>query len=211
MAASRRSSPRRSPPPEERKRDRERTCRALLDAALAEFSAHGRAGARTSRIAARAGVDKQLISYYFDGKDGLYRALIDRWLAAEREFAPPDLPLAELVARYVTDGTRDRDLTRLLIRAAMDDAGDPSTDPTESVQAAVEDLQRRQRAGEIADDLDPACLLLLFQAAAAVAVLFPADVHRATGLEPTSTEFAGHYAEQLRRVVRRLAAPPPTR
>ena len=50
-----------------------------LDAAVVEFSEHGFSGARISAIAARAGVNQQLISYYFDGKEGLYRALQDRW------------------------------------------------------------------------------------------------------------------------------------
>ena len=38
---------------------------------IAEFSAKGFAGARVSEIAARAGVNQQLIAYYFDGKQGL--------------------------------------------------------------------------------------------------------------------------------------------
>ncbi|WP_198287030.1 TetR family transcriptional regulator [Frankia sp. QA3] len=57
-----RSKPRRSPKPQERQRDPDRTRRLLLDAA-AEFAAHGYAGARISAIAARAGVNQQLISY----------------------------------------------------------------------------------------------------------------------------------------------------
>ncbi len=202
---------RRAPAPEDRQRDAERTRRALLDAALVEFSAKGRAGARVSEIASRAGVDKQLISYYFGGKDGLYRALIERWLAAEREFAPPELPLPELVARYVTDGALDRDLARLMLRESIDDtpvADDPQAQaPT--IGAGIDDLRRRQAAGEIAGDLDPAFLFLIFEGAAAVSVTFPGDVREATGLDPASPEFAERYAEQLRRVVRRLAAPSP--
>jgi TetR/AcrR family transcriptional regulator len=163
-----------------------------------------------SEIAARAGVDKQLISYYFGGKDGLYRALVERWLDAEREFAPPDLPLADLVASYVTQGARDRDLARLLLRESIDDAQAAAPDPQQqTLPDAVADLRRRQNAGEIAQDLDPAYMLLLFQRAAAVSVTFPRDVREATGLDPASTEFAATYAEQLRRVVRRLAEIPP--
>ncbi len=83
---------RRTPTPAERQRDAERTRAALLDAAQAEFAAKGLAGARVSEIAARAGVNKQLISYYFDGKDGLYEAILQRWYAQEREIAKPELP-----------------------------------------------------------------------------------------------------------------------
>jgi len=47
----------------------------LLEAALDVFSARGFAGGRVQEIADRAGVNAQLISYYFGGKEGLYRAL----------------------------------------------------------------------------------------------------------------------------------------
>src|SRR5581483_9805400 len=68
---------RRQPAPDERKRDADRTRERILEAAIAEFGAHGFAGARVSAIAQRAGVNQQLISYYFDGKAGLYQALTD--------------------------------------------------------------------------------------------------------------------------------------
>ena len=50
---------------------------AILAAARAEFSAKGLAGARVNEIAARAGVNKQLIYYYFGSKDDLYRAALE--------------------------------------------------------------------------------------------------------------------------------------
>jgi AcrR family transcriptional regulator len=45
---------------------------------------------RTSAIAARAGVNKQLISHHFGGKDGLYAALVARWEADEAAYGVPD-------------------------------------------------------------------------------------------------------------------------
>jgi AcrR family transcriptional regulator len=205
-------SPRRTPDPEARRRDAERTRQALLDAALAEFSAKGRAGARVSEIAARAGVDKQLISYYFGGKDGLYGALVERWRQEEAEFGPPDLPLPELVARYVADSVANRDLHRVLVRECIDDDG--GDDPVASAADAgssdgVAQLRARQGRGEIADDIDPAFLLLALEGAVAAGIVFPADARATTGLDPASPEFAEAYGEQLRRIVRRLAAPPP--
>src|SRR5690349_13074074 len=103
---------RRAPAPHQRQRDAERTRRALLDAARREFADKGLAGARTVEIAERAGVNKQLISYYFGGKQGLYDAIVEEWLAQEREMAHPDVPLDELVCRYLAV-TRDQpDLQR---------------------------------------------------------------------------------------------------
>jgi TetR/AcrR family transcriptional regulator len=46
----------------------------ILDAARAEFGEQGYAGARIGRIAARAGLNKQLIYYYFGSKAGLHAA-----------------------------------------------------------------------------------------------------------------------------------------
>ncbi|MCZ4316448.1 TetR/AcrR family transcriptional regulator [Comamonadaceae bacterium G21597-S1] len=50
---------------------------AILAAARAEFAAHGLTGARVNTIASRAGVNKQLIYYYFGNKDGLYRSALE--------------------------------------------------------------------------------------------------------------------------------------
>jgi TetR/AcrR family transcriptional regulator len=183
------------------RRDPERTRAALLDAALVEFAAHGRAGARTSAIAARAGVNKQLISHHFGGKEGLYRALVERWESDEASYGGPDTRLADLVARYVEDGIRQRDLHRLLLRGALDDeegSGGPDADD-------LADMRRRQESREVTDRLDPAFLLLMLQATAAAGIVFPADVRRLTGLEPAAPSFAAWQAGQLRKLVQILA------
>lgn len=53
------------------------TREALLDAAIAEFAAHGFEGASTRSIAARAGTHQPQINYHFDSKDELWRAAVD--------------------------------------------------------------------------------------------------------------------------------------
>src|SRR5688572_1153269 len=156
-----RAAPRRSPAPEERRRDAERTREALLDAALAEFGAKGRAGARVSEIADRAGVNKQLISYYFGGKEGLYQAILERWYAQEAQFAEPSIPLEELVWRYLEAGHRQPDLQRLFVREEMEATTDDAERDPDAADLA--DLRARQEAGEIADELDPSFVLLLLQ------------------------------------------------
>jgi len=67
-----------------RTRDAVRTQRALLDAAVAEFSEHGLDGARIDSIAEQAGVNKRLIYYYFGGKDGLFFAALKNTYAGIR-------------------------------------------------------------------------------------------------------------------------------
>jgi AcrR family transcriptional regulator len=201
------TSQRRSPTAHERRRDAERSRQALLDAALTEFAAKGRAGARVSEIAERAGVNKQLISYYFGGKDGLYRALVEGWQRHEEEFASRDLPLGEIVAGYVRSSVEHREMSRLFVRECLDDIAPSEQAPAVGPgDADITDVRRRQESGEIAADLDPAFLLLALQGATSAGVTFPADVRTLTGLDPASPEFADRYAEQLRRVVAHLAA-----
>ena len=72
------SAARRAPGPDARRRDADRTRAQLLEAASEIFAAKGLSGARVQEIATRAGVDKQLISYYFGGKDGLYAEVLER-------------------------------------------------------------------------------------------------------------------------------------
>lgn len=188
------------------RRDPERTRQALLDAALAEFAEKGRAGARTSEIAARAGVNKQLISYHFGGKDGLYQALAQRWLEREQEFADPGLPLGDLLVAYMRETVAVRDMTRVFLRECVEDAPQPGFDDGDDTVEAdeVADLRRRQAAGEIAPEFDPAFVLLMLQAMAAVGVSFPGDVRRWTGLEPDSAEFVERYGAQLKLLAERL-------
>ena len=59
-------------------RDPELTRSKILDAAEAEFAIGGLTAARTEAIAAQTGVTKAMIYYYFDSKENLYRAVIER-------------------------------------------------------------------------------------------------------------------------------------
>ena len=199
------SEPRRSPRGSERKRDPERTRERILDAAVVEFGEHGFAGARISAIASRAGVNEQLISYYFDSKEGLYRTLQDRWRLTSADASRPELPIADVVAAFLRLNVEQRSYARLL---AWDGLADTTSDADEAggyFTEMVDDLRRRQRAGELADDLDPAYVLLLLFAAALAPTVIPQIVRRFTGLDVDSPTFQAAYAEQLRRVVERLA------
>lgn len=79
----------------QRRRDKERTRQAILDAAREEFVAHGLTGARVEAIAARTSTVKRMIYYYFGSKEGLYLAVLEQAYAAIRE-AEQGLELAHL-------------------------------------------------------------------------------------------------------------------
>ena len=75
-------------------RDAEATRNSILDAAEQEFAKVGLWGARTESIAARTGVTKAMIHYYFENKDNLYRAVMERLIARRT---------AELASLHITD------------------------------------------------------------------------------------------------------------
>jgi TetR/AcrR family transcriptional regulator len=200
------SAARRSPRGEERKRDPERTRERILDAALREFGEHGYAGARISAIARRAGVNQQLISYYFDGKQGLYRELSARWQALSTALNQPDMPIHEVVGNFLQASVDHREWARLLAWQGL--SGNDSDDDAEAdayFHPIVEDVGRRQRNGELAEDLDPAYVLLVLFGAAFAPTAIPQIVRRITGKQADSPEFLSAYAEQLRRIVEHLA------
>jgi TetR/AcrR family transcriptional regulator len=79
----------------------------ILEAALAEFAAHGLAGARTEQIAAAAQVNKALLYYYFESKEKLYAATLEMVSSRVR-----DRSMAVFL-REVSPGER-------VLRAALD-------------------------------------------------------------------------------------------
>ena len=199
-------NPRRTPGAGERQRDPERTRARILDAAKAEFGAKGFAGARVSDIAGRAGVNKQLISYYFGGKEGLYTELNNQWRQVSDQLSSADKPLDAVVAGYAMSTLHDRDGARLMVWNNMSpgDAPQESGQESEFLRAQVDDLRRRQEAGELPADLDPACVMLALFAAASATVALPRVAKAIWGDEAESDEFTRHYADQLARLVRHL-------
>ncbi|WP_037310670.1 TetR/AcrR family transcriptional regulator [Amycolatopsis orientalis] len=201
-------SPRRAPV--ERQRDPERTKALLLEAAKAEFGAKGYAAARVSEIAAKAGVNKQLISYYFGGKEGLYNALTatmyDDYVAASEH----DKPFAEVVRFFVQSGIRDHDLAKLFLWENLTD-GAPDAIGVEGqrdfLQRQVEYVRARQAAGDFPEGLDPAFLLVIFMAASSAALALPRVVRAVSGQDPNSAEFADAYGDQLALLIGHLADP----
>lgn len=190
--------------PEEKQRDPERTKARILDAAVAEFAAKGFAGARVSEIAARAGVNKQLISYYFGGKEGLYHAMRNHWRAEESAFADPSQPLGRLVAGYVRANTTHRDFGKLMVWQGLTDDDTPEPGFVEDMRRDLEHLRGRQEEGEFPADLDPAVVLVALFAMAAAGVSFPQLVRAVCDQDPASPEFGEHYAEQIERLVGHL-------
>ncbi|WP_234336810.1 TetR family transcriptional regulator [Streptomyces xylophagus] len=200
--------PRRSPRPEDRVLDAERSRRQLLEAALDVFSLKGFDGARVQEIADRAGVNKQLISYYFGGKLGLYRELQKAWQERESSLGGPDLPLDEAVVRHLQEALRDPRPMRLGLWRGLTNPSELSADEPEEREDLSHTYARRDRR-ELAEDIDPASAVLLLIGAVAAPVTMPQLVRRIFGMEASDPAFQEQYADQLRRMIRRLALPLP--
>src|ERR1700746_799841 len=94
----------------------------LLIAARSESADGGLAGARVDEIAARAGVNKQLVYHYFGDKDTLYLAVLE-WVyeeirAQERtlnlEGPPPERAIKKLIESSFDHLARHPDFIVLL-------------------------------------------------------------------------------------------------
>ncbi len=136
----------------------------ILAAAAEEFNGHGFAGARVQRIADRAGVNKQLLFYYFGSKSRLYNAVV-----AQSKQQLSDRPVAtegssratlrrEVIATYNALAARPH-LTKLF---TLDQ--DVTEHTTELAATTIERLLTRfadavsdgQRLGYFRDNTDPA-------------------------------------------------------
>ena len=202
-ATSATKRPRRSPAGSERQRDAERTRERILAAAGEEFAEHGFAGARVASIAARAGVNQQLISYYFGGKQGLYDAMRERWLEQESVIADPALPIEQVIAGYFDGAQADLNGGRLLLWQALEHWSGSDQRPDEVDQSnldALEDIRRRQREGELTSDYDAEFIMAVMWAATMVPLMLPQVVRDAFEVDPQSPEFRERFLPQLQRL-----------
>jgi TetR/AcrR family transcriptional regulator len=196
---------RRSPHPEERGRAAEQTRERILAAAMAEFGAKGYAGARTAGIAARAGVNQQLISYYFNGKQGLLEELRRRWQQIESSIVAPGTSFADSIGAQLA-ATLDRpDWARLVVWQALGDCpfaddGDrerfAQTQHTRMTEA-VEKIRLRQQAGEVTGDIDPEFALLVAYAVIFAPITLPQFVRDIFGADPLAPEVRQRLHSQL--------------
>ncbi|MSR06209.1 MAG: TetR/AcrR family transcriptional regulator [Gemmatimonadetes bacterium] len=140
-----------------------RDSRGLIAAAArSEFAAHGYAGARVDRIARRAGVNKQLLFYYFGSKKGLYQKVVEG-AAGEAtkptESAKPSHAAAQL--RHAFNGMFDLlsarpDVARLLLFDNQQTEAGPSRQALQDLVARIRDvITEGQGHGYFRDDIDP--------------------------------------------------------
>lgn len=155
-------------------RDSQRARRDILVAARAEFAAFGLAGARVDRIAAEAGLNKRMLYYYFQSKDGLFTAVLEQVYAElcalaenlDMEAGSPLDRLAEFVDQVADHYARHPDSIALLnsenLHGGRHLSGSPRLkDLSPDFRKRLARLIARGEAdGSFRHGLDPVCLYL---------------------------------------------------
>jgi AcrR family transcriptional regulator len=127
-------------------------------AAREEFARRGFAGARVDQIARRAGVNKQLLFYYYHSKRGLFQAVLAE-SAGELETALSGLALPSggpLERLRLTLQAQFEFLSRQPQLVALLGQGSRSSAAfTPAIKRLVVLLAEGQGRGQVRDDLDP--------------------------------------------------------
>ena len=134
------------------KRDAQATRQRILDAAAAEFSRYGLAGARVDRIAAASGSNKAMIYTYFGSKEGLLEAVGAHLIAAHIDAVPLDpYDLPEYAARVFEHYHQHPALTRLVHWDWLEQGSESmrSEQAVATVQAKIAAIERAQREGRV--------------------------------------------------------------
>lgn len=146
----------------------------ILDAAIEEFSSKGFDGGRVDEIALRAGVQKNVIYYYFGSKDDLFTAVLESTYAAirarqqdlELRRLAPEEAMRQLVMFTGRIWMEQPHFQRLLHSANLHDAKHVRRsariaqlyDPL--IETLRELLARGQRQGIFRADVDPVDLYI---------------------------------------------------
>jgi AcrR family transcriptional regulator len=132
----------------------------ILEAAMAEFSAYGVAGARVDRIAGNAGCNKNLIYVYFENKETLFTTVLEKHLLRvyeDLDFTPDDLPgYAGRVFDYTMAHT---DLMRLMAWSNLEQKAADSATRAQVHGGKVAELADAQADGKVNPAFPPAFIL----------------------------------------------------
>ncbi|MFK3982381.1 TetR family transcriptional regulator [Micromonospora sp. NPDC050397] len=144
-------------------RDSDATRARLLNAAAAEFAAHGIAGARVDRIAIAARANKAQIYHYYGSKEALFEAVFNALVAEAVREIPIDVQDLPGYAATLADGyDRHPEVARLATwyRLERADSG-PLPAVVDSFHDKIDAIRRAQADGILPTHYTPDALLAL--------------------------------------------------
>jgi TetR/AcrR family transcriptional regulator len=192
-------------------RDLNRAREKMLSAALVEFSAKGLAGARTSAIARRAGVDERMIFYCFKTRKTLCHEAVRRKLtqiASIVESSPDEDFPGKLVNGYEANCVNNASLVRMLEWEALGAEKGKLVAQQERralLRAQMEQLRRQKLRGELAAEVDEEMLLIASIAMRVFPLALPQLTWLISGLESTDPRFMRKWCKFLRWLGERIA------
>jgi AcrR family transcriptional regulator len=144
-------------------RDPEAKRQKLLEAALAEFAAHGIAGARVTRLAKRADISPGLVYSFCEGKSELFEVVFDHVVKPAGATVPIDADhLPEHAADLYDAGLAHPEVARFMIWHQLER---PESAMPASVKAAMSDkvaaIRDAQQRGTVTDAMPPEQILAL--------------------------------------------------
>ena len=190
---------------------------AVLDAALGLFSRYGLHGTSVDQVAARAGVSKSNLLYYFVNKEELYvcvlRDLLQVWLAPLREFSAeqdPQRVIGDYIRRKLAASRDSPDASRLfcleIVQGApllRDELGRELRDLVEQKSAVIRNWVD---AGRLAP-VDPQHLLFMLWATTQHYADFAVQVEALTGQTLANPAFFEQTVANVQAVVLRGVGP----
>jgi AcrR family transcriptional regulator len=145
------------------------TADLILDAAERLFAERGYDGCTVKAIGAAARVNPALLSYYFGGKEGTYRAVLGRRIRAFAErgmqlmgaAGSPTQAVRSFAAAYMGFMLQHPTLPKLVIREVLDHDAAHAVEQVRTIasgpfQALCDVVRAGQATGEFRDDVDPA-------------------------------------------------------
>jgi TetR/AcrR family transcriptional regulator len=182
----------------------DRTRRRILAAALQEFSTLGFAGTRISGIARRAKINKQMLYYYFGGKEELFRAVLRHKMDERMNRIgahASEAGLAFSLPVWFQQNCLDADWVRLVVWESLQNTGDTVLDEKECrllIHNAINDVRKKQAAGQTRNDLRPQHLVLAKVSLAVFPLALPLLAKLVVGCSPRTPRFQREYTGFLK-------------
>lgn len=188
--------------------ERSGTKQRILDAARAEFSQKGYAGARVDAIAKAADVNIRMIYYFFGSKQQLLKDVTMSKTAARQVMAYESVDcLEKYIMTCFDDFLSNGDNVRLAQWEALE-IEDINKETITSYEERHEHIHKRvaiiemlQKQGRVSEKFDAAFLHMILVAMAGYPFVFPQLTYLITGEKPDDPKFQAKYKESLRKLI----------
>lgn len=190
-------------------RNAERTRKLILQSAKEEFLKNGYSGTRIEAIARGAGIKKQLIYHYFDGKDHLLKATIEDFLSSvpSQNFILPANPTEIAEYRLKINVAYLMDFLKYTAWEAVEAIpGEINGEDTRGqlLKAYNEDIRSKQQMGLVPKELNPSFVTLMLSSLTIYPLLYPNVTRMITGDDPTDPAFQDNWAAFLTDISKRI-------